>query len=276
MKKLWKNRPILIALLAAALFLVLAALTVGRRTASRTEDVFSSAMLPVQEAVSGVTDRVTDFFTRVFYPSRIQEENERLNQLVAAYERRLILYEAMEQENARLSELLDYTSANSSFYFMTAPISARNMNPYVDTLTIRGGSRSGVSEQMAAVNAQGIVGRVIEVGATYSKIRTLQNDDMRISVMVERTRDEGMLGGLIIEDGQLVGLKLYYLPKNADLQVGDTIVTSGLGGIFPKGLYVGKVLYLADEDNGEFDACIVSDVDFEHLEEVLIILGKEG
>ena len=276
MKKLWKNRPILIALLAAALFLVLAALTVGRRTASRTEDVFSSAMLPVQEAVSGVTDRVTDFFTRVFYPSRIQEENERLNQLVAAYERRLILYEAMEQENARLSELLDYTSANSSFYFMTAPISARNMNPYVDTLTVRGGSRSGVSEQMAAVNAQGIVGRVIEVGATYSKIRTLQNDDMRISVMVERTRDEGMLGGLIIEDGQLVGLKLYYLPKNADLQVGDTIVTSGLGGIFPKGLYVGKVLYLADEDNGEFDACIVSDVDFEHLEEVLIILGKEG
>ena len=276
MKKLWKNRPILIALLASALFLVLAALTVGRRTASRAEDMFSSAVLPVQEAVSDVTDRVTDFFTRVFYPSRIQEENERLNQLVAAYERRLILYEAMEQENARLAELLDYTSANSSFYFMTAPISARNMNPYVDTLTVQGGSRSGVAEQMAAVNAQGIVGRVIEVGATYSKIRTLQNDDMRISVMVERTRDEGMLGGLIIEDGQLVGLKLYYLPKDADLQVGDVIVTSGLGGIFPKGLYVGKVLYLTDEDNGEYDACVVSDVDFEHLEEVLIILGKEG
>ena len=276
MKKLWKNRPILIALLASALFLVLAALTVGRRTASRAEDMFSSAVLPVQEAVSNVTDRVTDFFTRVFYPSRIQEENERLNQLVAAYERRLILYETMEQENARLAELLDYTSANSSFYFMTAPISAKNMNPYVDTLTVQGGSRSGVAEQMAAVNAQGIVGRVIEVGATYSKIRTLQNDDMRISVMVERTRDEGMLGGLIIEDGQLVGLKLYYLPKDADLQVGDVIVTSGLGGIFPKGLYVGKVLYLTDEDNGEYDACVVSDVDFEHLEEVLIILGKEG
>lgn len=276
MKKLWRNRPILIALLASALFLVLAALTVGRRTSSRAEDMFTSAVLPVQEAVSAMTDRVTDFFTRVFYPSSIQQENERLTQLVSAYERRLILYEAMEQENARLAELLDYASANSNFYFMTAPISARNLDPYVDTITVRGGSRSGVTEQMAAVNAQGIVGRVIEVGATYSKIRTLQNDDMRISVMVERTRDEGMLGGLIIENGQLVGLKLYYLPKDADLQVGDTIVTSGLGGIFPKGLYVGKVLFLADEDNGEYDACVVSDVDFEHLEEVLIILGKEG
>ena len=57
MKKLWRNRPILIALLASALFLVLAALTVGRRTASRAEDMFSGAVLPVQEAVSDITDR---------------------------------------------------------------------------------------------------------------------------------------------------------------------------------------------------------------------------
>ena len=276
MKKLWRNRPILIALLAAALFLALAALTVGRRSASRAEDIFSGAVLPVQEAVNDVTNRVTDFFTRVFFPSSIQQENERLNKLVSAYERRLILYEAMEQEKARLAELLDYASANSNFYFMTAPVSARNLNPYVDTITVRGGTRSGITEQMAAVTAQGIVGRVIEVGATYAKIRTMQNEDMRISVMVERTRDEGMLGGLVIENGQLVGLKLYYLPKDADIQVGDTIVTSGLGGIFPKGLYVGKVIFLTDEDNGEYDACVTSDVDFEHLEEVLIILGKEG
>ena len=146
MKKLWRNRPILIALLAAALFLMLAALTVGRRTASRAEDLFSNAILPIQEAVSDVTDRVTDFFTRVFFPSSIQEENKRLTDLVSAYERRLILYEAMEQENARLSELLDYASSNSNFYFMTAPVSAKNLDPYVDTLTVRGGSRSGVTE----------------------------------------------------------------------------------------------------------------------------------
>ncbi len=276
MRKLWRNRPVLIALLAAALFLALAALTVGRRTASRTEDMFSTAVLPVQEAVSQMTDAVTDFFTRVFYPSAIQEENERLTRLVSAYERRLILYEAMEQENARLTELLDYASASGDFYFLTAPVTARNLNPYVDTLTIRAGSRNGITEQMAAVTAQGIVGRIIEVGATYAKIRTMENEDMRISVMVERTRDEGMLGGLVMENGQMVGLKLYYLPKDADIQVGDTIVTSGLGGIFPKGLYVGKVIFLADEDNGEYDACVMSDVDFEHLEEVLVILSKDN
>ena len=276
MRKLWRNRPVLIALLAAALFLALAALTVGRRTASRTEDMFSTAVLPVQEAVSQMTDAVTDFFTRVFYPSAIQEENERLTRLVSAYERRLILYEAMEQENARLTELLDYASASGDFYFLTAPVTARNLNPYVDTLTIRAGSRNGITEQMAAVTAQGIVGRIIEVGATYAKIRTMENEDMRISVMVERTRDEGVLGGLVMENGQMVGLKLYYLPKDADIQVGDTIVTSGLGGIFPKGLYVGKVIFLADEDNGEYDACVMSDVDFEHLEEVLVILSKDN
>ncbi|MBQ7278977.1 MAG: rod shape-determining protein MreC [Clostridia bacterium] len=276
MKNLWKNRPILIALVASLLFLLLAALTVGRRTAGRGEDLFSSALLPIQSGVGELTDEVTDFFTRVFFPSQVQAENERLKKTVAAYERRLILYEAMEQENARLTELLDYTSANDRFYFLAAPVTAKNLNPYVDTLTIGAGSRNGVKEQMAVVNGQGIVGRVIEVGATYSKVRTMQNEDMRISVMVERTRDEGMLGGLVLSGDTVVGLKLYYLPKDADIQVGDTIVTSGLGGIFPKGLDVGKVFELAAEDNGVYDACVKSEVDFAHLEEVLVILESEG
>lgn len=276
MKNLWKNRPILIALVASLLFFLLAALTVGRRTAGRGEDLFSSALLPFQSGVGELTDEVTDFFTRVFFPSQVQAENERLKKTVAAYERRLILYEAMEQENARLTELLDYTSANDRFYFLAAPVTAKNLNPYVDTLTIGVGSRNGVKEQMAVVNGQGIVGRVIEVGATYSKVRTMQNEDMRISVMVERTRDEGMLGGLVLSGDTVVGLKLYYLPKDADIQVGDTIVTSGLGGIFPKGLYVGKVFELAAEDNGVYDACVKSEVDFDHLEEVLVILESEG
>lgn len=276
MKKLWRNRPVLIALVSAAVFLALAALTIGRRTAYRGEDLFASALLPIQQGVGELTDEVTDFFTRVFFPSRIQQENALLKRQLSAYERRLMLYEAMEQENARLSELLDYTSANDNFYFLSAPVSAKSIDPYVDTITIRAGSRNGVSEQMAVVNGQGIVGRVIEVGATYSKVRTMQNEDMRISVMVERTRDEGMLGGLVIEEGAVVGLKLYFLPKDADIKVGDTIVTSGLGGIFPKGLYVGKVFQLAAEDNEAYDACVKSEVDFQHLEEVLVVLESEG
>ena len=166
MKKLWRNRPILIALLAAALFLVLAALTVGRRSASRAEDMFSGAVLPVQEAVSDITDRVTDFFTRVFFPSSIQQENQRLTKLVSAYERRLILYEAMEQENARLAELLDYASANSNKFSVTAPMSSRHR-----WFTCTTGSPSGLS---AGGRATVVSAQITTIAAACSNLGILK------------------------------------------------------------------------------------------------------
>ena len=145
----------------------------------------------------------------------------------------------------------------------------------MDTLTLNAGTRNGVTEKMAVVCAQGVIGRVSQVGAGWCKVRTMLNEDMRISVMVERTRDEGLLGGLLEENGALVGLKLYYLPKEAQLEVGDRLITSGLGGIFPKGLYVGEVLALGGEKD-PYDAIVTWEVDYTHLETVLLVTGMEG
>lgn len=275
MKHLWRNRPILIALIAAALFLLLAALTVGERTAGKQEGLFHQALEPVQVYVSSLTDSVTDFFVRVFQPNAIQQENEELKKELLYYQRKAALYEETERENARLSELLDYAEENPNLTFMAAAVTAKSQNPYVDTITLNAGTRNGVTEKMAVVCAQGIIGRVTEVGASWCRVRTMQNEDMRISVMVERTRDEGLLGGLMEENGTLIGLKLYYLPKEAELEVGDRIITSGLGGIFPKGLYVGEVLSLGDEED-PYDAIVSLDVDFDHLETVLVVKGVGG
>ena len=111
--------------------------------------------------------------------------------------------------------------------------------------------------------------------SSWCRVRTMCNDEMRISVMVQRTRDEGMLGGLYLEDGEILGTLLYYLPGKADVRVGDTIRTSGIGGFFPKGLYVGTVLSVNREGRGTHDAVVSMDVDFLHLEEALIVVGVD-
>lgn len=274
MRKLWRNRPLIIAWIAVILFVVLAGFTIGERDASAAFNLFASAAMPVQEWVMGVTDDISGFFTRVFTPSAIQEENEELKRQATEYARILALYEETERENARLSELLNFTDTNKSLQFLTGKVIARTSDPYIDVLTLNIGSRQGVKEKMAVICPSGIVGRVVEVGTTWCKVRTLQNEDMRISVMVTRTRDEGMLGGLITNGNVLIGLQLYYLPANADIEIGDEIVTSGLGGVFPKGLYVGKVQTLG-KDSDAFDACISIEVDYEHLEEVIVVLGVD-
>jgi rod shape-determining protein MreC len=275
MRKLWKNRPMWIAAVLFALCILLAAATVGDRRISYTDGLFRSAALPVQEKLYAAQEAVRDFFVRVFHPSALEEENARLKEQLLEQAKQLAFYEDTARENARLTELLNFTDANPNLRFLTASVIGKSSNPYIDTLTLNVGTRHGVSEKMAVITPDGIVGRVTEVGPNWCRVRTMCNDKMRISVMVERTRDEGMLGGLYEQDGEIRGTMLYYLPGNADLKVGDRIVTSGVGGYFPKGLYVGTVLSVNEEGKGTHDAIVSMEIDFLHLENALIVIGTD-
>ena len=273
MRKLWKNRPMWITMTAIVLLIVLAAFTANDKGTG--DGLFRTALAPVGEALHSVQQAVGAFFTRVFSPSELEAENARLRETLLIQQEKLALLDETEKENARLSELLNFVEANPQMRFVTASVIGRDSNPYIDTVMLNAGSRSGVTEKMAVITAEGVVGRVTEVGPNWCRVRTMLNDEMRISVMVQRTRDEGMLGGLYEKDGELLGAMLYYLPGEADVRVGDVIRTSGIGGSFPKGLYVGTVVAVNDEGKGTYDAIVSMDVDFLHLENALIVTGVD-
>ena len=275
MRKLWKNRPLWIAWIAIVLLIGLAAFTAFYRGAAPVDRLFRNASAPVANVLHTAQQHVQAFFVRVFDPSGVQAENDRLKEQVLVQQQQLALLDETEKENARLSELLNFVEANPNMRYVTASVIGRDSNPYLDTITLNAGTRSGVSEKMAVLTADGIVGRVFEVGPNWCRVKTMCNDEMRISVMVQRTRDEGMLGGLYEEDGILIGLKLYYLPNKADIQVGDVIRTSGIGGFFPKGLYAGTVISVNEDGKGNYDAIVSLDVDFLHIENALIVVGVD-
>jgi rod shape-determining protein MreC len=262
-----------IALVAIILLIVLAAFSASGRNTG--DGLFRTALSPVAGFLHSVQKEVGDFFVRVFTPSEVQEENERLREAVLLQQQQLALLDETEKENARLTELLSYVETNPNLNFVTASVIGRDSNPYIDTITLNAGSRSGVTEKMAVITPHGVVGRVSEVGPNWCRVKTMCDEKMRISVMVQRTRDEGMLGGLNLENGEIVGTMLYYLPGKADIRVGDTIRTSGIGGFFPKGLYVGTVLSVNDAGRGTYDAIVSMDIDFLHLEEALIVIGVD-
>ncbi|MBQ1820549.1 MAG: rod shape-determining protein MreC [Clostridia bacterium] len=275
MRKLWKNRPMWIALIAIILLIVLAAFTANGRSGWPGDGLFRNAAAPVAEFLHTLERDVGAFFTRVFAPSEIQEENARLKETILEQEQRLALLDETEKENARLSELLNFAEENPNMRFVTASVIGRDSNPYIDVITLNAGSRSGVTEKMAVITPDGMVGRVSEVGPNWCRVKTMCDEKLRVSVIVQRTRDEGMLGGLYEVDGAVVGTMLYFLSGNADLRVGDTIRTSGIGGFFPKGLYVGTVIAVNTEGRGTHDAIVSMDVDFAHLENALIVVGVD-
>jgi rod shape-determining protein MreC len=119
--------------------------------------------------------------------------------------------------------------------YVTGTVIGRSQGIWFDTFTISVGRSQGVEKNMPVVNANGLVGRVSEVGATWCKVIALVDSSTNVSVMVERTRDNGMVRGLLEAGTATDSLELYYLPSDSDLTPGDKIVTSGIGGLYPKG-----------------------------------------
>ena len=275
MRKIWKNRPMWIAFIAIVLLIVLAAFSASSRSKFAGDGLFRTSATPVAEFLHSVQSEIGDFFVRVFTPSEIQRENRKLREQILEQEQKLALLDEIEKENARLSELLNFAEENRDLHFVTASVIGRDNNPYLDTITLNAGSRSGVTEKMAVITPDGMVGRVSEVGPNWCRVKTMCDEKLRVSVIVQRTRDEGMLGGLYEEGGEILGTLLYYLPGKADVRVGDVIRTSGIGGFFPKGLYVGTVIAVNDGGKGTHDAIVSMDIDFLHLEDALIVVGVD-
>jgi rod shape-determining protein MreC len=163
-------------------------------------------------------------------------ENRELHEKQLILEARLQKLVALEAENERIRELL--SSAKSlNEHVLIAEIIGINQDPYRHQITLNKGTRDGIYRGQALVDASGILGQVTEVGATTSKALLITDPDHGIPVEINRTG----LQTIAIGRGDGRGLKLPFLPSNADIQVGDLLVSSPLGGRFPAGYPVGEV-----------------------------------
>ena len=181
--------------------------------------------------------------------------------------------EEMRLENERLSELLNYSSSIGNYELCTARVIAKSTGIWFRTLTLNAGTNKGVDVDMAVICSDGLVGRVTEVGYDWCKVTSIIDSSSTVPILVERTRDNCMARGILDGSSDEAVMELYYLPTDrTNLTPGDTVVTSGMGGIYPKGLIVGTVKEVMI--GGEVSAIITPSVDFMHLEEVAVILGE--
>jgi rod shape-determining protein MreC len=158
----------------------------------------------------------------------LSNENRQLLQWQAVAKR-------MEAENASLRSLLNVVVAPNNRY-ITARIVSDLGGPYAHSALLGAGSEQGVAKDQAVINENGLIGRVIETGKTSARVLLLGDMNSRIPVMIEGSHEKGILAG---SDGRLPVLT--YLAKDSTIAVGDRIVTSGDGGVFPRGIAVGIV-----------------------------------
>jgi rod shape-determining protein MreC len=207
-------------------------------TSVRTQvvDVLAPAMdvlsRPVAAVQSGV-DYVDHFFTVFEENARLREENERLLHWQAVARR-------LGAENEEFRDLLS-TVAEPRSAFVTARVIGMSSGTFVRTALISAGEHDGVTLGQAVVTAQGMIGRVVEVGNRSARVLLLTDLNSRIPVVFERTRDAAVLTG---DNTDL--LRLLYVTEGMQIEPGDRLVTSGEGGMLPPGLPVGQVIALKD------------------------------
>ncbi len=241
------------------------------------EQVAGAIVAPFQKLSSTISDGVSGLFQRYARADEVAQENEALRDEINGLRAQLVNYEEYKHENEELRKYLDieYKEEHPDFEMEPAAVVARDPDSRFYSFTIDRGSLDGVAPYDPVICADGLVGRVKEVGLTYSKVITILDVEIDVGAYDARTRDIGIVNGSVVlaADGRCI---MNYLPRESGAAQGDLVVTSG-GNLYPKGLVIGKIARL---DNAPGNISLYAEIeptaDIRNLTDVMVITSFNG
>ncbi|HXQ21466.1 MAG TPA: rod shape-determining protein MreC [Candidatus Acidoferrales bacterium] len=262
-----RNRVVLTS--GSLLLISLLLLSAGARTRQRIDPVASlmrEGMRPLQSAVTAAVDGVADTWRMYVALIGVKKENERLRWRILELEQQAVRLAEVEQTDKRLQELLNFRSTIDGSV-QAAQIIGRDPQPWFGTVSINKGEADGIHKGMAVVSPFGVVGQTTATSAHTARVLLVTDHNSGIDAVVQRSRARGIVEGTLDS-----GCVMKYVKRGEDLDVGDRIVTSGLDGIFPKGITIGEVTHVTRGNRGLLQVAEVKpSVPMDRTEEVLVI-----
>jgi len=203
------------------------------------------------------------------------EENQLMKKKLAELENTARQNNEISSENERLKRLLDFKTTVApavGFEVTGAAIIGKDPGNWFGIITINKGASQGLRPNMTVINGQGLVGRITSVSSTTSEVLLITDPRSGVSALIQETRAPGMVEGVASFPGQV---RMVHIPVEAEPSKGQVVVTSGFGSMYPKGIPIGWVQDSRREPSGLFNSAIVVPfVDFNRIEEVLVITGS--
>ncbi len=203
--------------------------------------IFGFVLTPMQRISTIVTNNAA-VATNTAGKSKdqLEAENEKLQQQVNDLNKKLVNYYSYQQENAQLRKFLELKNNNPDFKPVAAAVVGRDPNDLFGQFTLDQGSQNGVKKNDPVVTEAGVVGWVSAVSPNYSRVTTILSPETKVSAADKINRETGIIGSDIQTADQNT-LKLQYLSAETKVKAGDLVVTSGIGGVYPRNLIVGTV-----------------------------------
>lgn len=241
------------------------------------ENAVSAVVTPVQGFVTDAYNAIRSGMEERSTIAELNEEIAVLTERNRQLEAQVAQMSELQKENDRLLGLLNVTETTPETDYIAASVVAKEAGGWFSTFTVDKGERDGVKKDAPVLNDSGLIGRVMSVTDSTATVITLIDSRSAVAGMVERTRDNGIChGSLYVYDNDEM-LRMNYLPDGSEINTGDRVITSGLDGVYPKGLLIGTVRSIS-RTTGEDDRYVVLTpaVDFAHIEEVLIMSTEEA
>lgn len=253
------------------LLISLLLLSAGARTRRRIDPVAGivlETMRPLQSTLAAAVRTGTDAWRNYIALVGVRKENERLRRRILQLEQQAVRLAEVEQTDKRLDELLSFRSTLEGSV-QAAQIVGRDPFPWFSTLTINKGEADGVRKSMPVLSPFGVVGQIMATSSHSARVLLITDHNSGVDGVVQRSRARGIVEGAL--DG---GCVMKYLKRGEDVEVGDRVVTSGLDGIFPKGIVIGDVTNVTRGTRGMLQVAEVKPaVPLERIEEVLVAAG---
>ncbi len=261
------SRGVLIALMIASLLITTVYFREGDSgPIHRMREVTLAVSAPVARAGEWVTapfERAASFIADIGDARREVVELRGQNAELRA---RLAELEEARLENERLRELVGFVE-DSGLDYVGVRVIGRPTNSWEGVLTIDKGAEDGVEEGMPVIAAEGLIGRAIDASSGSSRVRVITDQRSGVSAIVQSSRVTGIVEGSL--DGRMT---MDFVPADQAPVEGDVILTSGIGGVYPKGIVIGDVVEVRDERSSLFPTIVVeSRVPFSDVEEALVI-----
>lgn len=262
-----------------AAVIIICAVMIGISAAYRKQptiigDALGYAVAPAQKALTGISKWFGDKIDMVKNISTLADENAVLKDEIEYLQIENARLKQIELENERLTRLYQTETKFPDYPKTGAAIIAKDPGNWYDNFEIDKGRKDGVDRNMVVISSGGLVGRVIESGYNYSKVKAIIDDESAVNAQTLRTNDLGVVKGDM--KLKLSGLcRMDRIDIQAEIMIGDEVVTSNLGEIYPPGITIGYIKEINYNADGLTKYAIVEpDIDFKHLETVFVITER--
>lgn len=237
---------------------------------SFVEGITGKLVMPIQNGLTYIKNKIAGNDTFFDDINNLKDENKKLKQENQELSEALSELEIIKAENEVLREYANLSDQYTAYTTKPAYIIDRDLSNLSETFVINIGERDGIKAGMPVVVAEGVVGHIISTTNTTAKVKPLIDATSSVSGVMSISRDNIIIKG---ELGSNTTLRATYISNDADLVLNDEVETSGLGGIYPKGLKIGKLVQIVETQNTtEKYAVIETAVDFSKIEVVLVIV----